>query len=79
MEQRILSAKEVEITETLIRILERTIPSLAQSERIIVKRCILRMKNDIAETDRRRKNDRRKENKMRQLYSHYFHTEKPSG
>lgn len=78
MERRTLSAKEVETAEILIRILERTIPSLDQSERIIVKRCILRMKNDIAETDRRRKNDRRKENKMRQFYSHCFHTEKPS-
>lgn len=79
MEQRILSAKEIEIRNTLIRILERTLHSLEQSERIIVKRCILRMKSEIAETDRRRNNDRRKENKMRKLYPHRFHTEKPSG
>lgn len=55
MEKRMLSVKEVEIRETLIRILENTLPSLEQSERVIVKRCILRMKSEIGETVRRRK------------------------
>ena len=35
-------------------ILERTLPTLEQCERVIVKRCILRMKSEIAETVRRR-------------------------
>ena len=66
MEKRMLSIKEVEIRETLIRILERTLPFLEQNERVIVKRCILRMKSEIAETDRRRtENDRRKANQIR--------------
>ena len=55
MEKRMLSVKEVEIRETLIRILESTLPSLEQDERVIVKRCILRMKSEIGETVRRRK------------------------
>ena len=53
MEKRMLSAREVETRETLIRILESTLSSLKQKERVIVKRCILRMKSEIAETDRR--------------------------
>ena len=68
MEQRSLSVKEVEITETLIRVLERTLPSLDQNERVIVKRCILRMKNAVAVTDRRRQeHDRRKADQKRKF------------
>ena len=80
MEQRMLTVKEVEIRETLIRILERTLPSLEQDERVIVKRCILRMKNEIAETVRRRKEyESRKADQMRKCPPHRCHTEKPSG
>ena len=65
MEKRMLSAREVETRETLIRILESTLSSLEQKERVIVKRCILRMKSEIAETDRRRKeNESRKANQI---------------
>ena len=80
MEKRMLSVKEVEIRETLIRILENTLPSLEQNERVIVKRCILRMKSEIAETDRRRKeNESRKADQIRKFHPHHCHTEKPSG
>lgn len=54
MEKRTLSSRDFETRETLIRILERTLPTLEQCERVIVKRCILRMKSEIAETVRRR-------------------------
>ena len=80
MERRMLTVKEVEISETLIRILERTLPSLEQDERVIVKRCILRMKSEIAETVRRRKEyESRKADQMRKFPPHRCHTEKPSG
>ena len=66
MEKGMLPIKEVEVRETLIRILGRTLPSLEQNERVIVKRCILRMKSEIDETDRRRtENDHRKANQIR--------------
>ena len=58
MEKRTLSSRGFETRETLIRILERTLPTLAQGERVIVKRCILRMKSEIAETVRRTEHDR---------------------
>lgn len=59
MGKRTLSSRGIETRETLIRILERTLPTLEQCERVIVKRCILRMKSEIAETARRRtKHDR---------------------
>lgn len=59
MEKRTLSSRGIETRETLIRILERSLPTLEQCERVIVKRCILRMKSEIAETVRRRtKHDR---------------------
>lgn len=68
MEKRMLSVKEVEIRETLIRILERTLQSLAQDERVIVKRCILRMKSEVAETVKRmEEHDRRKAEQMRKF------------
>lgn len=71
MLERALTPKEIEIRETLIRILERTLPSLEQDERVIAKRCILRMKSEIAEMDRRRKEyDRRKAEQKRKLSSH---------
>ena len=54
MEKRTLSSRGIETRETLIRILERTLPTLEQCERVIVKRCIMRMKSEIAETVRRR-------------------------
>ena len=54
MEKRTLSSRGIETRETLIRILERTLPTLEQCERVIVKRCILRMKSEIAETFRMR-------------------------
>ena len=54
MEKRTRSSRGFETRETLIRILERTLPTLEQCERVIVKRCILRMKSEIAETVRRR-------------------------
>ena len=54
MKKRTLSRRSIETRETLIRILERTLPTLEQCERIIVKRCILRMKNEIAEAVKRR-------------------------
>ena len=54
MEKRTISSRGIETRETLIRILERTLPTLEQCERVIVKRCILRMKSEIAETVRRR-------------------------
>ena len=54
MEKRTLSSRGIETRETLIRILERTLPTLEQCERVIVKRCILRMKSEIVETVRRR-------------------------
>ena len=80
MEKRMLSVKEVEIRETLIRILESTLPSLEQDERVIVKRCILRMKSEIAETVRRRKEyESRKADQMRKFPPHRCYTEKPSG
>ena len=58
MEKRTLSSRGIETRETLIRILERTLPTLEQCERVIVKRCILRMKSEIAETVRRTEHDR---------------------
>lgn len=71
MEKRMLSVKEVEIRETLIRILERTLPSLEQDERVIVKRCILRMKSEVAETVKRmEEHDRRKAEQMRKFPPH---------
>lgn len=80
MEKRILSAREVETRETLIRILESTLSSLEQKERVIVKRCILRMKSEIGETVRRRKdNESRKANQISKFPSYRSHTEKPSG
>ena len=54
MEKRTLSSRGIETRGPLIRILERTLPTLEQCERVIVKRCILRMKSEIAETVRRR-------------------------
>ena len=80
MEKRMLSAREVETRETLIRILESTLSSLEQKERVIVKRCILRMKSEIAEADRRRKEyESRKANQIGKFHSHHCHTEKSSG
>ena len=80
MEKRMLSAREVETRETLIRILESTLSSLEQKERVIVKRCILRMKSEITEADRRRKdNESRKANQISKFPSYRCHTEKPSG
>ena len=80
MGKRMLSGREVETRETLIRILESTLSSLEQKERVIVKRCILRMKSEIAEADRRRKdNESRKANQIGKLPSYRCHTEKPSG
>lgn len=80
MEKRMLSAREVETRETLIRILESTLSSLEQKERVIVKRCILRMKSEIGETVRRRKeNESRKANQISKFPSYRCHTEKPSG
>ena len=80
MEKRMLSAREVETRETLIRILESTLSSLEQKERVIVKRCIRRMKSEIAEADRRRKdNESRKANQISKFPSYRCHTEKPSG
>ena len=80
MLNRQLTVKEMEIRETLIRILENTLPSLEQDERVIVKRCILRMKSELAETDRRKKEyESRKTNQIRKLHSHHCRTEKPSG
>lgn len=77
MEQRMLTAKDVEIRETLIRILEKTLPSLEQNERVIVKRCILRMRNEITETVRRRKeNENRKANQKRKFPPYHCHAEK---
>ena len=54
MGKRTLSDRGIETRRTLIRILEKTLPSLEPCERVIVKRCILRMKSEIAETVRRR-------------------------
>ena len=80
MEKGTLSDRGIETRRTLIRILEKTLPSLDPCERVTVKRCILRMKSEIAETDRRRKeNESRKVNQISKFHSHYCHTEKPSG
>ena len=80
MEKRMLSAREVETRETLIRILESTLSSLEQKERVIVERSILRMKSEIAETDRiRQETQSRKANHISKFHSHYCNTEKPSG
>ena len=80
MEKRMLSAREVETRETLIRILESTLSSIEQKERFIVKRCIIRMISELVEKDRRRKeNESRKANQISKFHSHYCHTEKPSG
>lgn len=71
MLERSLTPKEIKIKETIICILERTLPSLEQDEKVTVKRCILRMKSEIAEMDRRRKEyDRRKAEQKRKLPSH---------
>ena len=80
MLNRQLSVKEVEIRETLIRVLGKTLPSLEQNERVIVKRCILRMKSELAESAKRKEEyDRRKANQIRKFPSYHRHTEKPSG
>ena len=53
MSERMLSVKEFEERHILIRILERTLPSLDRAEVSVVKRCILRMKREIENSDRR--------------------------
>ena len=53
MSERMLSIKEIEERHILIRILERTLPSLTRTEASTVKRCILRMRNEIEDSDRR--------------------------
>ena len=59
MGKRTLSGRGIETRRTLIRMLEKTLPSLEPCERVTVKRCILRMKSEIAETvSRRAEHDR---------------------
>ena len=53
MSERMLSINEIEERTILIRILERTLPSLDRAETSTVKRCILRMKREIEDSDRR--------------------------
>ena len=73
MLNRQLSVKEVEIRETLIRVLGKALPSLEQDERVIVKRCILRMKSEIAETVKRKEEyARRKAEQISKFSPHCY-------
>ena len=65
MLERCLSAREISDRETLIRILKETLPNLSDEERNAVIRAILRMKNEIEESDRRIKYGSRKADQKR--------------
>ena len=65
MLERCLSAREISDRETLIRILKETLPNLSDEERNAVIRAILRMKNEIEESDRRMKYGSRKADQKR--------------
>lgn len=65
MLERCLSAREISDRETLIRILKETLPNLSDKERNAVIRAILRMKNEIEESDRRMKYGSRKSDQKR--------------
>ena len=65
MLERCLSAREISDRETLIRILKETLPNLSDEERNVVIRAILRMKNEIEESDRRIKYGSRKADQKR--------------
>ena len=59
---RRLSVREIKDREILIGILKDTLPNLTEDERNTVCRTILRMKNEIEESDRRIKHGSRKAN-----------------
>lgn len=62
MSGRMLSLKEIEEHNILIQVLKETLPSLSGAESIAVKRCILRHKREIEDSDRRMKYGSRKAN-----------------
>lgn len=62
MSGRMLSLKEIEEHNILIQVLKETLPSLSGAESIAVKRCILRLKREIEDSDRRMKYGSRKAN-----------------
>ena len=77
---RVLSNKEIEIRQTLVDVLARTLPSLEEKEAKIVKLSIYRMRKDIEESDKRsRSYVSRKTDQMRKLHSDCVGIEEPSG
>lgn len=59
---RCLSVRELKDREILISILREALPNLKGDERGTVCRTIMRMKNEIEESDRRKKHGSRKAN-----------------
>lgn len=62
---RALSHREHKDREILINILKDALPNLSEDEKKTVCRTILRMKDEIEESDRRLINGRRKSKKVR--------------
>ena len=77
---RVLSNKEIDIRQTLIDVLKRTLPSLEEKEARDVRFTIYRMQKDIEESDKRsRSYVSRKADQMRKLHSDCVGIEEPSG
>ncbi len=77
---RVLSYKEIDIRQTLIDVLMRTLPSLEGKEAKTVRFTIYRMRKDIEESDKRsRSYVSRKTDQMRKLHSDCIGVEDASG
>ena len=77
---RVLSNKEIDIRQTLIDVLKRTLPSLEEKEARDVRFTIYRMQKDIEESDKRsRSYVSRKADQMRKLHSDCGCAEDSSG
>ena len=77
---RVLSNKEIDIRQTLIDVLKRTLPSLEEKEARDVRFTIYRMQKDIEESDKRsRSYVSRKADPMRKLHSDCGCAEDSSG
>lgn len=77
---RVLSNKEIDIRQTLVDVLMRTLPSLSEKEARDVKYSIYRMRKDIEESDKRsRKYVSRKADQKRELYQDCSCPKIPSG
>ena len=55
MAKKMLSREELELRQTTIDVLARTLPSLEENEARIVKKHIIRLSNDIKDAEKRRR------------------------